>query len=86
MLHPACEHSPRVTVVRAWKANMADLSHVALLKLPGKLVDRLYALCVSLFREQGMAMAAEGGFLARAFDATTAKGPVIAPWGCGMVQ
>ena len=44
-------------------------------------MDRLYALCVSLFREQGMAMAAEGGFLARAFDATAAKGPVIAPLG-----
>ena len=56
LLHLACGHSLRETVVRARKANLADLSDVALLKRLRKSGDWLHALCVALFREQGMAM------------------------------
>ena len=75
LLHLACGHSLRETVVRARKANLADLSDVALLKRLRKSGDWLHALCVALFREQGMAMSADGGFQVRAFDATTVKEP-----------
>lgn len=75
LLHLACGHSLRETVVRARKANLADLSDVALLKRLRKSSDWLRALCVALFREQGVAMSAEEGFQVRAFDATTVKEP-----------
>ncbi len=75
LLHLACGHSLRETVVRARKANLADLSDVALLKRLRKSGDWLHALCVALFRERGMAMSAAGGFQVRAFDATTVKEP-----------
>ena len=35
----------------------------------------LRALCIALFREQGVALSAQGGFQVRAFDATTVKEP-----------
>ena len=75
LLHLACGHSLRETVVRARKANLADLSDVALLKRLRKSADWLRALCIALFREQGIAMSADGGFQVRAFDATTVKEP-----------
>lgn len=75
LLHLACGHSLRETVVRARKANLADLSDVALLKRLRKSGDWLRALCIALFREQGIAMSADGGFQVRAFDATTVKEP-----------
>ena len=75
LLHLACGHSLRETVVRARKANLADLSDVALLKRLRKSADWLRALCIALFREQGVAMSADGGFQVRAFDATTVKEP-----------
>ena len=75
LLHLACGHSLRETVVRARKAHLADLSDVALLKRLRKSSDWLRALCIALFREQGVAMAAGGGFQVRAFDATTVKEP-----------
>ena len=64
-----------VTVVRARQANLADLSDVALLKRLRKSKDWLYALCVRLFQEHGIAVATGGGFQIRAFDATTVKEP-----------
>jgi len=75
LLHLACGHSLRETAVRARKANLADLSDVALLKRLRKSGDWLRALCIALFREQGIAMTADGGFQVRAFDATTVKEP-----------
>ena len=75
LLHLACGHSLRETVVRARKANLADLSDVTLLKRLRKSKAWLRALCVALFREQGIAVSADGGFQVRAFDATTAKEP-----------
>ena len=75
MLHFGCGHSLRETVVRARRAQLADLSDVALLKRLRKAREWLRALCVELFREQGLAPAATGGFQVRAFDATTVKEP-----------
>ena len=75
LIHLGCGHSLRETVVRAKKAHLADLSDVALLKRLRKSKDWLYALCLELFREQGIAVSAQGGFQVRAFDATTVKEP-----------
>ncbi|MDE0102153.1 MAG: IS4 family transposase [Bryobacterales bacterium] len=76
LLHLACGHSLRETVVRARRANLADLSDVALLKRLRKSRDWLQALCIELFREQGLAAgAAVGGAEVRAFDGTTVKEP-----------
>ena len=70
-----CGHSLRETVVRARQANLADLSDVALLKRLRKSKEWLYALCVRLFQEHGIAVASGDGFQLRAFDATTVKEP-----------
>lgn len=75
LIHLGCGHSLRETVVRAKKANLADLSDVALLKRLRKSKDWLRALCLQLFREQGVAVSADGGFQIRAFDATTVQEP-----------
>ena len=75
LLHLGCSHSLRETVVRARDATLADLSDVTLLKRLRTLGDWLHAMCVALFREQGIAMSADGGFQVRAFAATTVKEP-----------
>lgn len=77
LLHLGCGHSLRETVVRARRADLADLSDVALLKRLRKSRDWLQALCVELFREQGVAATAAGGGgrEVRAFDATTVCEP-----------
>jgi hypothetical protein len=49
------------------------LSDVALLKRLRKSKAWLHALCVELFREQGVAASAARGFQVRTFDATTVK-------------
>ncbi len=67
LIHLGCGHSLRETVVRTRKANLADLSDVALLKRLRKSRGWLYALCVELFREHGVAISA--------FDATTVQEP-----------
>jgi hypothetical protein len=75
LIHLGCGHSLRETVVRARKAHLADLSDVALLKRLRKSREWLYALCVELFREHGIAVSTEAGFQVRAFDATTVQEP-----------
>ena len=75
MLHVGCGHSLRESVVRAKRAGLADLSAMALMKRLKKSKDWLHALCVELFREQGIAVGWDGGFQVRAFDATTVKEP-----------
>ena len=45
LLHLACGHSLRETVVRARKANLADLSDVALLKRLRKSASRCRGVC-----------------------------------------
>ena len=75
LIHLGCGHSLRETVVRAREAGLADLSDVALLKRLRKSRDWLYALCVALFREHGIAVSAGEGFQVRTFDATTVQEP-----------
>ena len=75
LIHLGCGHSLRETVVRAKKAHLADLSDVALLKRLRKSKNWLYALCLELFREHGIAVSTQGGFQVRAFDATTVREP-----------
>jgi hypothetical protein len=75
LIHLGCGHSLRETVVRAKQANLADLSDVALLKRLKKSKDWLYAMCVKLFQEHGIAVSSVAGFQVRAFDATTVKEP-----------
>ena len=75
LLHVGCGHSLRESVVRAGMAGLADVSAMALMKRLRKSKDRLHALCVELFREQGIAVAGDGGFQVRAFDATTVREP-----------
>lgn len=75
LLHLGCGHSLRETVVRAKMANLADLSDVALLKRLKKSKEWLYALCVTLFQEQGVDLSSSSDFQVRAFDATTVKEP-----------
>jgi len=73
LIHLGCGHSLRETVVRAKKANLATLSDVALLKRLKKSKRWLYALCVELFQEHGIAVSASDQFQVRVFDATTVK-------------
>ena len=75
LIHLGCGHSLRETVVRAKQANLADLSDVALLKRLKKSKEWLYAMCVKLFQEHGIAVSVANGFQIRAFDATTVKEP-----------
>ncbi len=75
LIHFGCGHSLRETVVRAREAGIADLSDVALLKRLRKSKDWLYAMCVALFQERGVALASSEDFQVRAFDATTVKEP-----------
>ncbi len=76
LIHLGCGYSLRETVVRARKADLADLSDVALLKRLRKCKDWLYRLCVCLFAERGMKLGdVNEGFRLRLFDATIVKEP-----------
>ncbi len=75
LIHLGCGRSLRETAVRARKAQLADLSSVALWKRLRKSQDWLQALCVELFRERGVELAGQAGFQVRAIDATTVKEP-----------
>lgn len=77
LIHLACGHSLRETVVRARAAQLAELSDVALLKRLRKSKEWLKALCESLLEERRIEppkmMGADFAF--RIFDATTVKEP-----------
>lgn len=75
LLHLACGHSLRETVVRAREANLSDLSDVALMKRLRKSAEWLRAMCIALFCERGVVMSADDSFQVRVFDATTVKEP-----------
>lgn len=75
LLHVGCGYSLRETVVRAKRARLADLSDVALLKRLRKSQEWLYAMCVALFKERGVAPTADKGFQLRIFDGTNVKEP-----------
>ena len=67
LIHLGCGYSLSETALRARKAELADLSDVALLKRLRKSRDWLRLMCVAL--------SCEGTFQVRAFDATTVKEP-----------
>ena len=73
LIHLGCGHSLRETVVRARQARLADLSAVALFKRLRKSCDWLYALCMALFQEHGIAVSARAGPHVRVFDATVVR-------------
>ena len=75
LLHLGCGHSLRETAVRARKAQLAELSSVAVWKRLKKSRQWLQELCIALFRERGLEMAGQAGLQMRAFDATTVKEP-----------
>lgn len=77
LIHIGCGYSLRETVLRAKKAQLADLSDVALLKRLRKCKDWLSAMCVALFEERGVKLSTpiHARFQIRAFDATTVKEP-----------
>ena len=75
LIHIGCGYSLRETVVRAKKAQLADLSDVALLKRLRKCKDWFAAMCVALFNERGIKLLSTTGFQMRTFDATTVKEP-----------
>jgi hypothetical protein len=75
LIHLGCGYSLRETALRARKAELADLSDVALLKRLRKSRDWLRLMCVALFQSRGVALSCEGSFQVRAFDATTVKEP-----------
>ena len=75
LIHVGCGYSLRETVVRAKKANLADLSDVALMKRLKKSKQWLCMLCSSLFKEQGIILSEDSGFKVRLFDATNVKEP-----------
>lgn len=75
LIHVGCGYSLKETVLRARRADLADLSSVALMKRLRKAAPWLRQMCVALFREQGVALRSAGGFQVRAFDATTVKEP-----------
>lgn len=77
LIHIGCGYSLRETVVRAKKAQLADLSDVALLKRLRKCKDWLSAMCIALFEERGVKLSSNAGFQIRAFDATTVKEPGV---------
>lgn len=73
LIHLGCGHSLRETVVRAKKAGLAELSDVALLKRLKKSRDWLRAMCLELFRDEGVT--GTEGFEFRVMDATTVREP-----------
>ena len=75
MIHLACGYSLRETAIRARKAQLADLSDVALLKRLRKSKDWLYHLCKILFIERGICVEHSESPHFRLFDATNVKEP-----------
>ena len=76
-----CGHSPGNRDA-ARKANLADLSDVALLKRLRDSTAWLHELCAQLFPTQGFAVSAARDFGVRAFDLGTVKEPgqTGSPW------
>lgn len=75
LIHIGCGYSLRETVLRAKKAQLGDLSDVALLKRLRKCKEWLLSMCVALFKERGVKLLSTTGFQMRTFDATTVKEP-----------
>src|SRR5208283_125462 len=75
LMHLGCGLSMRDTVVRARKADLADLSDVALLKRLRKSQEWLYQLCRGLFEERRLRPKVSSAHDLRLIDATVVKEP-----------
>ncbi len=75
LIHIGCGYSLRETSVRARRADIANLSDVALLKRLRKSKDWLQSLCVDLFNERGVCVGRPRNQQFRLFDATNVKEP-----------
>lgn len=75
LIHIGCGYSLRETVVRAKRANLADISDVALMKRLKKSQQWLRLMCAELFEEQGILLSNNNNFKVRLFDATNVKEP-----------
>lgn len=75
LIHLGGGLSLRDTVVRARKAQLADLSDVALLKRLRKARDWLHGLCCGLFAERGLKGPDDPGAVLRMMDATLVQEP-----------
>ncbi len=75
LIHLGCGYSLRETALRARKAELADLSDVALMKRLQKSREWLRLMCIALFQSRGVALSCNGAFQVRVFDATTVKEP-----------
>lgn len=75
LMHLAGGFSLRETVVRARRAELADLSDVALLKRLRKSREWLHQLCLALFAERGWELHRSTQFRCRLLDATTVREP-----------
>jgi len=87
LIHLGCGHSLRETVARARLAQVSDLSDVALMNRLRKSKDWLYAMCMALFEEHGVAVSTESQVQTRAFDATMFANPAkpVPSGGCTTV-
>ena len=75
LIHLAGGFSLRETVVRARRAELADLSDVALLKRLRKSGEWLHKLCLAMFAERGLDLDKGDGFCCRLLDATNVREP-----------
>jgi hypothetical protein len=75
VIHLGCGYSLKETAVRSKHAGLADLSHVGVFKRLKKAKEWLRAMCLLLFKEQGVNLDNQGNFQLRLFDATTVKEP-----------
>lgn len=75
LMHMGCGYSLRETAARVRKAELANLTDVALMKRLRKSEGWLQGLCVALFRERGLAVGSAAGPQFRLFDATTVREP-----------
>ncbi|OGL42452.1 MAG: hypothetical protein A2161_04960 [Candidatus Schekmanbacteria bacterium RBG_13_48_7] len=75
LIHIACGHSMRETVIRAKMANLANITDVGFLGRLRKSKDWLHSLCVALFEDQGISLHTESDFPVRLFDATNVTEP-----------
>lgn len=74
LIHIACGCSLRETVARAKKAQLAEMSDVALLKRLRKCKEWLYSLCIEIFIEFGVPIN-DVDLKFRLFDATHVQEP-----------
>ena len=75
LIHLGCGYSLRETTVWARKAQLADLTAPALWHRMRKAKNWLHALCMELWREQGLKLRSDAGLQLRLLDGTTVREP-----------